>query len=193
MPSSSKPFPEPFFYTAKWTPKIASTILEHLVKTTLETRSTKHVEHVFKLNFWPLENVFEWNGCKVSLQQKACTSATNCQKSVEILRKCMQMDHAAQEKAMLKNRPQKSNKCSKMTPKWVPETDFILMVVVAQTAFGRSKWAPSAPKVLPMSETWTKNDTKEPPDLRKRAPKAKPFQSLARRTARSAYNLFITE
>ena len=44
--------------------------------------------------------------------------------------------------------------------------------LVAQTAFGHQKWAPSAPKVLPMIENWTKHDTKEPPDCEKELQKS---------------------
>ena len=36
--------------------------------------------------------------------------------------------------------------------------------LVARTAFGHQTFAPRAPKVPPMIEKSTKNDTKEPPD-----------------------------
>ena len=68
------------------------------------------------------------------------------------------MDPGAQQKTMLKNRANKSKHIQKMTPKWVPETDFISGVaplgaaLVAQTDFGHQKWVPSAPKVLPRIE-----------------------------------------
>ena len=48
--------------------------------------------------------------------------------------------------------------------------------LVAQTASGHHKWVPRAPKVLPMIKKYTKNNTKEPPRLRKRAPIVNPTQ-----------------
>ena len=63
------------------------------------------------------------------------------------------------KKTMLENIPKQIKKCSKKTtPKSVPKRDTILEVaplgvpLVAQTAFGHQKWAPSAPKMLPMIE-----------------------------------------
>ena len=61
-------------------------------------------------------------------------------------------------KTMLKNRPIKNNKYSRMPPKWDQESDFILGEIplgaplVVQTVFVIKKWAPSAAKVLPMIE-----------------------------------------
>ena len=57
-----------------------------------------------------------------------------------------------------------------MTPKWYPKSEFLSGVLplvaplVAQTVFVIKKWAPSAPKVLPMTEKCAKNYTKEPPE-----------------------------
>ena len=62
------------------------------------------------------------------------------------------------KKRCLKTDPNKLKKTQKMTPTWIPKNDFILGVaplgepLVAQTALGHQKWAPSAPKVLPMIE-----------------------------------------
>ena len=74
---------------------------------------------------------------------------------------------------MLKNILQIINKSSKSASQITTKTDVILGVaplgapLVAQTAFGHQKWAPTAPKVLPMIEKSTKNDTKEAPRLKK--------------------------
>ena len=63
-----------------------------------------------------------------------------------------------------------------MTPKSVPKNEFIFGVaplgasLVALTAFGHEKLSPSAPKVPPMIEKSTKNDTKELPDCEKELP-----------------------
>ena len=68
-----------------------------------------------------------------------------------------------------------------MTPKSVPKDEFISGVaplgapLVAQTAFGHQKLAPSAPKVLPMIENSAKNNTKEPPDCEKELPNSSFF------------------
>ena len=82
-----------------------------------------------------------------------------------------------------------------MTPKSVPKDEGISGVaplgapLVALTALGHQMLPPRAPKVPPMIEKSTKNDTKEPaPRLRKKNSKFKLFGNLARRTARSAYN-----
>ena len=48
-------------------------------------------------------------------------------------------------------------------------------LLVAQAAPGHQKLAPSAPKVLPMIEKSTKNDTKEPPDCEKELPNSSLF------------------
>ena len=59
-----------------------------------------------------------------------------------------------------------------MTPKWVPKSDPLSgemplgAPLVVQTVFVIKKWAPSAPKVLPI-EKITKNDTKELPECEK--------------------------
>ena len=50
-----------------------------------------------------------------------------------------------------------------------------LAPLVAQTAFGHQKLAPSAPKVLPMIEKSTKNDTKERPGCEKELRKSSFF------------------
>ena len=63
-----------------------------------------------------------------------------------------------------------------MIPKSVPKDEFISGVaplgapLVALTAFGHQKLAPRAPKVPPMIEKSTKNNTKEPPDCEKELP-----------------------
>ena len=63
-----------------------------------------------------------------------------------------------------------------MIPKSVPKDEGISGVaplgapLVAQTAFGHQKLAPSAPKVLPMIEKSIKNDTKELPDCETELP-----------------------
>ena len=63
-----------------------------------------------------------------------------------------------------------------MTPTSVPKNDFISGVaplgapLVALTAFGRQKLAPGAPKVPPMIEKSTKNNTKELLDCEKELP-----------------------
>ena len=68
-----------------------------------------------------------------------------------------------------------------MTPKSVPKDEFISGVapvgapLVALTAFGHEKLAPRAPKVPPMIEKTTKNDTKEPPDCEKELQKSSLF------------------
>ena len=57
-----------------------------------------------------------------------------------------------------------------MTPKWDPKSEYISREIplgqplVVQTVFVIKKWAPSAAKVLPMTEKGTKNDTKKPPE-----------------------------
>ena len=82
------------------------------------------------------------------------------------------------KKRCLKTDAKKSKNTQKMTPKSIPKDEGISGVaplgapLVAQTAFGHQKLAPSAPKVLPMIEKSTKNDTKEPPDCEKELPKS---------------------
>ena len=69
------------------------------------------------------------------------------------------------KKRCLKTDAKKSNNTSKMTPKSIPKDDFISGVaplgapLVALTSFGHQKLAPRAPKVFPMIEKSTKNDT----------------------------------
>ena len=81
-----------------------------------------------------------------------------------------------------------------MTPKSVPKDDFISGVVplgaplVALTVLGHQTLAPSGPKVPPMIQKSTKNDTKDTLQLRKKTPKFKFFGNLAWQTAQSAYN-----
>ena len=68
-----------------------------------------------------------------------------------------------------------------MTSKSVPKDDFISGVaplgapLVALTAFGHQKLAPRAPKVLPMIEKSTKNNTKETPNCEKELPNSSLF------------------
>ena len=60
-----------------------------------------------------------------------------------------------------------------MPPKWDPTSEYILgemplgAPLVAQTVFVIKKWAPSVPKVLPMIEKCTKNETEDLPDCEK--------------------------
>ena len=62
------------------------------------------------------------------------------------------------KKRCLKTEPQKSKNTPKMTPKWIQKSDRIMgemplgAPLVVQTVFAIKKWAPSAPKVLPMTE-----------------------------------------
>ena len=68
-----------------------------------------------------------------------------------------------------------------LTPKSVPENEAISGVaslgapVVAQTALGHLKWAPSASKVLPVIQKYGKPDTKEIPDCEKELQKSSFF------------------
>ena len=54
-----------------------------------------------------------------------------------------------------------------MIPKWILKSEGIWgempfgAPLVAQTVFVIKKWAPSAAKVLPLSEKWAKDYTKE--------------------------------
>ena len=74
------------------------------------------------------------------------------------------------KKRCLKTDPQKTKNTPKMPPKWNQKSDFIWGKIplgaplVVQTVFVIKKWAPSAPKELPMIEKCLKNDTKELPD-----------------------------
>ena len=62
------------------------------------------------------------------------------------------------KKRCLKTEPHKSKNIPKMIPKWVSKSEGILgemplgAPLVAQTVFVIKKWAPCAPKVLPMIE-----------------------------------------
>jgi hypothetical protein len=77
------------------------------------------------------------------------------------------------KKRCLKTDAKKSKNTQNMTPKSVPKDEVISGVaplgapLVALTAFGHQKLAPSAAQVLPMIEKSTKNDTKEPPNYEK--------------------------
>ena len=77
------------------------------------------------------------------------------------------------KKRCLKTDGKKTTNTQKMTLKSVPKDDFISGVaplgapLVAQTAIGHQKLAPSAPKVLQMIKKSTKNNTKEPPIAKK--------------------------
>ena len=85
------------------------------------------------------------------------------------------------KKRSLKTDDNKSKNIQKMTPNSVPKDDFISGVaplgapLVAQTAFGHQKLAPSAPKVLQIIEKSTKNDIKEHPDWEKELPNSSFF------------------
>ena len=80
------------------------------------------------------------------------------------------------KKRCLKTDAKKSKNTQKMTPTSVPRDEFISGVVplgtpvVALTALGHQKLAPSALKVPPMIKKSTKNNTKEPPDCEKELP-----------------------
>ena len=99
------------------------------------------------------------------------------------------------KKRCLNTDANKSKNTQKMTPKSVPKDEGISGVaplgapLVALIAFGHQMLPPRALKVPPMIEKSIKNDFKEPPDCEKRASKFKLFGNLARRTARSAYNI----
>ena len=62
------------------------------------------------------------------------------------------------KKRSLKTEPKKSKNTQKMTPKWDPTSEYISREMplgaplVVQTVFVIKKWAPSAAKVLPMTE-----------------------------------------
>ena len=62
------------------------------------------------------------------------------------------------KKRSLKTEPQQPKNTQKMTPKWIHKSERILgemplgAPLVVQTVFVIKKWAPSAPKVLPMTE-----------------------------------------
>ena len=83
------------------------------------------------------------------------------------------MDPGAQQKTMLKNRPQQIEKCSKNESQLGPKKWFYFRGFASRGTFGGPirfftlKVGPSAPKVLPMIENWPKNDTKEPQDCEK--------------------------
>ena len=92
-----------------------------------------------------------------------------------------------------------------MTPNSVPKDDFISGVaplgapLVAQTAFGHQKFAPSAPKLLSMIEKSIKNHTKEPPDCEKKLSNSSLFgtwpgglrEALTRLLAHNCYLIMI--
>ena len=77
--------------------------------------------------------------------------------------------------------PKHQKTTRKITPKSIPKDDFISGVaplgapLVAETAPGHQKLVPSAPKVLPITEKSTKNDTKEPSDCEKELPNSSFF------------------
>ena len=79
------------------------------------------------------------------------------------------------KKRCLETDAKQSKNIQKMTPESFLKDDFLSGVarlgapLGAQTAFGHQKLAPSTPKVLPMIEKSTKNDTKEPPIAKKKS------------------------
>ena len=91
------------------------------------------------------------------------------------------MDPGAQQKTMLKNIPQKIEKCSKNDSQMGPKKWAYFGGGASWGTFGGPNrfWAlkmdPSAPKVLPMIEKWTKNDTKDPQDCEKELQKSSLF------------------
>ena len=105
-----------------------------------------------------------------------------------------------QQKRCLKTDAKKSKTTQKMTPKSVPKDDFISGVVplgaplVALTVLGHQTLAPSGPKVPPMIEKSTKNDTKDTLQLRKKSSQIQVFwePGLADCTKRLQYKLLAT-
>ena len=93
------------------------------------------------------------------------------------------MDPGAQRKTMLKTYPNNSKHIQKMTPKSIPQSKGILGGGASWGTFGGPnrfwtlKWAPTVPKVLPMIEKLTKNDTKEPQDCEKELQKSSLFET----------------
>jgi hypothetical protein len=83
------------------------------------------------------------------------------------------MDPGAQQKTMLKNRPQQIDKCSKNDSQFVSKKWAHFRGGASWGTFGGPihfltlKMGPSAPKVLPMIQNWPKNDAKEPQDCEK--------------------------
>ena len=82
------------------------------------------------------------------------------------------------KKRCLKTYPPKQKNASKVIPKSLPKNEWIWGVgalLVALTAFGRQKWAHSAPKVLPTIKKMANHDTKELVDCEKEFQKSSFF------------------
>ena len=159
VPFFLKRFSE-WFFSQKWCqmePQMASKRSQNLIKNELETKSTKHVENV--LNLTPLdlqETRFRMEGLSKITKTRGADKSKTIQKMVsKWSHNPWKFVFRTQQKKMLKNRAQKTEKITKTDPKMVPKRWVYFggnptgAPLVVQTVFVMKKLAPSAPKVRP--------------------------------------------